>query len=179
MDQKILPASSTMKEFEKFLQSPYEIGVFLDMHIGQLHNINNMAKQAGKKMIYHLDMIKGIKGDEYGAEYVCQSVKPYGLISTKAKAIHKAKQNGVIAIERIFLLDSRALEQSYAMVRKSMPDYIEVLPGAMPWMIKEVKEELGIPILAGGLIRTKKDVQNALDAGAAAITTSKVELWDI
>jgi glycerol uptake operon antiterminator len=179
MDQKILPASTNMKEFERFLKSSYEIGVFLDMHIGQLKNISRLARENGKKMIYHVDLIHGIKSDEYATEYICQEFKPYGLISTKSGVILKAKQKGVIAVQRIFLIDSHALENSYKLIEKTLPDFIEVLPGAMPQMIKEVKDRVKVPIFAGGLIRTPEDVQNALDAGAAAITTSKRELWDL
>lgn len=179
MEQKILPASSNMREFERFLKSPYEIGVFLGMHIAQLKSVNQMAKDNGKKMIYHVDMIHGIKSDDYATEYICQEFKPYGLISTKASVILKAKQKGVLAIQRIFLLDTHALEKSYKLVEKTKPNYIEVLPGAMPWMIKEVFERLNTPIFAGGLIRTKEEVQSALEAGASAITTSKIDLWEM
>lgn len=178
MNQKILPASSNMKEFEKFLKSPYDIGVFLDMHISQLKNVSQMAKAHNKKMIYHVDLIHGLKSDDYAAEYICQEFKPYGLISTKSSVILKAKQKGVIAVQRIFLIDSHALEKSYKLIEKTRPDYIEVLPGAMPWMIKEVNERLSTPIFAGGLIRSEEEVKNALGAGAAAITTSKIELWE-
>ncbi|MGG0716891.1 glycerol-3-phosphate responsive antiterminator [Robertmurraya massiliosenegalensis] len=177
MNQKILPASTNMKEFELFLNSPYEIGIILEVHIAQLKNINQMAKQNGKRMIYHIDMIHGIKNDDYATEYICQEYKPYGIISTKSNVILKAKQKGVIAVQRIFLLDSHALEKSYRLIEKTKPDYIEVLPGAMPWMIKEVKERLKTPIFAGGLIRTQQEVVNALEAGASAITTSKIDLW--
>lgn len=178
INQKILPASSNMKEFERFLKSEYEYGVFLDMHIAQLKNVNQMAKEQGKKMIYHVDLIHGIKSDDYAAEYICQEYKPFGLISTKRSVILKAKQKGVIAVQRIFLIDSHALEKSYKLIEKTRPDFIEVLPGAMPWMIKEVKDRLNTPILAGGLIRNEREVQDALHAGATAITTSKIELWD-
>jgi glycerol uptake operon antiterminator len=41
-----------------------------------------------------------------------------------------------------------------------------------------VKERRDTKIFAGGLIRTTKDVEEALAAGADAITTSKRELWD-
>jgi glycerol uptake operon antiterminator len=179
MEQKILPASGNMKEFEQFLRSPYEIGIFLDMHIAQLKNINLMAKENSKKMIYHVDLIRGIKNDEYATEYICQEFKPYGLISTKASVILKAKQKGVIAVQRIFLIDSHAIEKSYKLIEKTRPDYIEVLPGAMPWMIAEIKERFKTPIFAGGLIRTSEEVRAALAAGADAITTSKKELWDL
>lgn len=179
MEQKILPASTNMKEFERFLKSSYNIGIFLDMHISQLKNITMMAKENGKKMIYHVDLIHGIKNDEYATEYICQEFKPFGLISTKAGVITKAKQKGVIAVQRIFLIDSHALEKSYQLLEKTLPDYIEVLPGAMPHMIKEVRERVKIPIFAGGFIRKPEDVHNALDAGATAITTSKRELWEL
>jgi glycerol uptake operon antiterminator len=178
IDQKILPAAANMKEFERFLRTDYECGVFLDMHIAQLKNVSLLAKEHGKKMIYHVDLIHGIKSDDYSAEYICQEYKPFGLISTKGSVILKAKQNGVLAIQRIFLIDSHALEKSYKLVEKTRPDFVEVLPGAMPWMIKEVKERLKKPILAGGLIRTEVEIKSALDAGATAITTSKVELWN-
>ncbi|MBA4536766.1 glycerol-3-phosphate responsive antiterminator [Bacillus aquiflavi] len=178
MNQKILPASSNMKEFERFLQSPYHIGVFLEMHISQLKNVCAMAKAHGKKLLYHVDLIHGLKNDDFATEYICQEFKPFGLISTKANVILTAKRKGVLAVQRIFLIDSHALEKSYRLVEKTKPDLIEVLPGGMPWMITEVQERVGVPILAGGLIRSVKEVQNALDAGATAITTSKTELWD-
>ncbi|RSD26826.1 glycerol-3-phosphate responsive antiterminator [Mesobacillus subterraneus] len=178
LNQKILPASSNMKEFEQFLKSPFEIGVFLELHISQLKHVNAMAKQHGKKMIYHVDMIQGLKSDDYATEYICQEYKPYGLISTKSSVILKAKQKGVIAVQRVFLIDSHALEKSYKLLERTQPDYIEVLPGAMPWMIKEVKERVNIPIFAGGLIRTADEVKSALAAGASAITTSKRDLWE-
>lgn len=179
MKQKILPASLSMRDFEKFLESPHEVGIFLEMHVAQLGNICKLAREYNKKMIYHVDMIHGIKNDDYAAEFICQEFKPFGLISTKANVILKAKQKGVVAIQRIFLLDSHALEKSYKLINKTRPDYIEVLPGTMPWMIKEIKEEVKTSVLAGGLIRTPEDVSNALDAGATAITTSKRDLWDI
>ncbi|WP_273123074.1 glycerol-3-phosphate responsive antiterminator [Bacillus weihaiensis] len=178
MLQKILPAFSSMKQFEKFLDSEYEIGVFLETHISQLTHIYQLSKQYKKKIIYHVDLIHGLKNDDYATEYICQEYKPYGLISTKSAVIMKAKQKGVVAIQRMFLIDSHALERSYRLVEKTKPDYIEVLPGAMPWMIKEVKERTNTKILAGGLIRSAKMVEEALDAGADGITTSNKELWN-
>nr|WP_142759834.1 glycerol-3-phosphate responsive antiterminator [Bacillus sp. HNG] len=177
VNQQILPASTTMKEFEYFLKSKYEIGIFTEIHIAQLKNIKRLANEYGKKMIFHVDMVHGIKSDEYATEFICQEFQPYGLISTKSSVIQKAKQKGVFAIQRMFLIDTHALEKSYKLIEKNQPDYIEVLPGAMPWMIQEVKERMNVPVLAGGLIRTKEEVQKALEAGATAITTSKRELW--
>jgi len=80
-------------------------------------------------MIFHVDLIHGLKNDDYGTEYICQEFSPFGLISTKANVILKAKQRGVLSIQRMFLIDSHALGQSYRLIEKTQPDYIEVLPG--------------------------------------------------
>lgn len=175
--QVILPAARDMKDFEKILRSNYEYGVFLDTHIGQLKSIFATANQHNKKMLLHADLIQGLKNDEYATEYLCQEIKPYGLISTRSSVILKAKQKGVLAIQRIFLLDTNALQKSYSLLEKTKPDFIEVLPGAMPNIIAEVYEHTQIPILAGGLIRTVSDVELAIKAGAIAITTSNHDLW--
>ncbi|WP_409298633.1 glycerol-3-phosphate responsive antiterminator [Peribacillus sp. SCS-26] len=53
-------------------------------------------------MICRVDLIQRLKRD--GIEFVLQELKHYGLISTKSSVILKAKQKGVIAIRRMFLL---------------------------------------------------------------------------
>ena len=177
LNQKILPAASTMKDFEKFLQSGFKTGVILETHLGQIKHITQMAKMADKQLFFHLDLINGLKNDEYGTQYLCQEFKPFGVISTKSAVIQEAKKHQAVAVQRIFMIDSHALERSYKMVKKSQPDYIEVLPGALPNMIKEVAGEIQLPIFAGGLIRTVEEAKDALEAGAVSITSSKRELW--
>lgn len=177
--QRILPAARKAKDLEKLLTLPYEWIVLLDMHVGQLQPLVQLAKSHGKKPIVHADLIEGLKNDEYAAEYICQAARPAGIVSTRAGVIAKTKKNGLLAIQRMFLLDTNALEKSYAMFERTKPDYIEVLPGVIPHMIAEVYARTGIPIFAGGLIRTRDDVERALQAGASAVTTSDRELWKL
>ncbi|MBD1382284.1 glycerol-3-phosphate responsive antiterminator [Metabacillus arenae] len=176
-NQKILPAVRNMKQFDRFLESNYEFGVLLDLHLGQLSSVVKTATRANKKLLVHVDLIQGLKHDEFAAEYICQEIKPAGLISTRSSVINKAKQRGLYAIQRLFLLDSNAFEKSLEHITRTRPDFIEVLPGLVPALITEVKEKTGIPIFAGGFIRTKEDIQNAIDAGATAVTTSDMDLW--
>jgi glycerol uptake operon antiterminator len=175
-----------MKEYERFLKSSYQIGIFLGMHIAQLKHINQMAKVNGKKMIYHVDMIHGIKGDDYATEYICQEFKPYGLISTKSSVILKAKQKGVLAVQRTFLLDTHALEKSYKLIAKTKPNYIEVLPGAMPWMIKEVFEKVNIPnegtcrrvLLQVGIGRKSERLIERPEKRSTGLEHSRIASWN-
>jgi len=145
-----------MKDFEQLLESDFEYIVLLDSHVGQLRSIMKYANAAHKKILLHADLVHGLKSDEYAAEFLCQEIKPAGLISTRTNIIHTAKKKGILAIQRLFLLDSIALETSFKQLKRSQPDYIEVLPGLVPHIIKEIKEVTGIPVLAGGLFVQKR-----------------------
>ncbi|MCC3371603.1 glycerol-3-phosphate responsive antiterminator [Cohnella sp. REN36] len=175
--QRILPAVRKMRDLEKLMRMPFDYVVLLDSHISQIKPILDLANAHGKRVLVHADLIEGLKNDEYAAEFLCQVMKPAGLISTRASVIAKTKLNGLLAIQRLFLLDSHALEKSYALLERTKPDFVEVLPGVMPHMIEEVLERTGIPVFAGGLIRAVSDVERAIEAGASAVTTSRVELW--
>lgn len=176
-NQPILPAIRNMKQFDEFLNSSFSYGVILDIHLGQLKGVIKEAQKHGKNMMVHVDLIQGIKHDEYGAEFICQDIKPAGIISTRSNVIAKAKQKKIYAIQRLFLLDTSAMEKSMEFIGKHKPDFIEVLPGIVPSLIQEIKEKTGILIFAGGFIRTEEDVEQALKAGAVAVTTSNTKLW--
>ncbi len=175
--QKILPAARSVKELEEMIESNYTYIVLLNSHIGQLKSLVQLAKSKGKKLLLHADLVQGLRNDEYAAQFLCQDIKPSGLISTRKNIVVTAKKHGLISVQRLFLLDSIALKSSYKLLETTKPDYIEVLPGVMPHIIKEVYEKTGIPIVAGGLIREKREVEDALSAGASAVTTSRRELW--
>lgn len=174
--QHILPAARDMKDLEELLESNYTYIVLLNSHVGQLKSIVKLAKSKRKKLLLHADLIQGLRNDEYAAQFLCQDVKPAGLISTRKSVVLTAKKHRLIAVQRLFLLDSIALESSYKLLEITKPDFIEVLPGVMPHIIKEVHEKTKISIIAGGLIREKQEVEDALSAGAIAVTTSRIEL---
>ncbi|OES43533.1 glycerol-3-phosphate responsive antiterminator [Domibacillus iocasae] len=175
--QLVLPAIRSMKDFEKMLSMNYEYGVFLDLHIGMVKSVLDLARQNEKNMFVHLDLISGLSGDEHGVEFIARYAKPYGIISTKGSALIKAKQKGLVATQRAFILDSNALNRSVKLAQKANPDYIEVLPGVAPKIIDLIRQGTGKPVFAGGLIDTKEEVEAALKAGASAVTTSNVDLW--
>lgn len=116
-------------------------------------------------MFVHVDLIQGIKHDEYGAEFICQEMKPAGILSTRSSVIAKAKQKKVYAIQRMFLIDTSAMKKSIELVKKHRPDYIEVLPGVVPELIKEVKEKPAFRSLRAGLSVLKKTSSRRLQQG--------------
>lgn len=176
-DQSILPALRDMRDLEMFLKSDLTIGVLLEVHVARLGAVFQLLEAHGKQVFVHLDLIQGLKADEFATEYICQSYKPYGIISTKGNVILKAKQKQVKTVQRLFLIDSSSLEKNYRLINRTQPDYIEVLPGLVPKYIRLVKEQTGIPVFAGGLISTLDEVDQAFAAGATVVTTSNQALW--
>ncbi|WP_214820024.1 MULTISPECIES: glycerol-3-phosphate responsive antiterminator [unclassified Exiguobacterium] len=175
--QSILPAIRDMRDLERFLSSELEVGVLLEIHMSRLEPIFKLLEKHQKKVFIHMDLIQGMKADEFATEYVCQTYRPFGVISTKGNVIVRAKQNHVLTVQRLFLIDSTSLEKSIKHIERSKPDYIEVLPGIVPKYIRRIQERTGIPVFAGGLIETTEEVDAALAAGASVITTSNRKLW--
>ncbi len=175
--QKILPAIRKMEDIEKIMASNYKYIVILEVHVSRLRAIFQIAEAHQKKLIVHMDLIHGLKSDEYATEYICQEFKPFGLISIKGSVILKAKQKGIKSIQRLFVLDSGSLEKGYALIGRTQPDYIEVLPGIVPKIISDIRKQTGKEVFAGGLIDTIEEVEQIYDAGAIAVTTSDKKLW--
>jgi len=173
----VIPAIRNMKDFEKVLKTDHEYIIFLESRLSQVESIVKYAKQHKKKVLMHADLIQGLKADEYGLEYLINNVKVDGIISTRVNFVASAKKNNLIGIQRLFALDSYALDHNLNACNKIQPDYIEVLPGIIPSILKEIHDKTGIPVIAGGLIRTKEDVENSLKNGAFAVTTSNTDLW--
>lgn len=175
--QTVIPAAHNYRDVEKILSLDAEYMVMLETQVGQLKSLVNLAASGGKKVILHADLIHGLKNDEYAVDFLCQDVRPAGIISTRGNVILKAKQHKVLAIQRLFMLDSSAFTKGTALVQKIKPDYIELLPGILPSMIEQMTELLHIPVIAGGLITTQAQVDEILAAKATAITTSQKSLW--
>lgn len=179
LPEGVVPAVRRMKDFEDALKTSSEYIIFLETRLSQLKSLVQHAKRNDKKVLVHFDLVQGLKSDEYGMEYVIHTVKPDGIISTRGNIISLAKKHHVLAIQRIFLLDSSALTTNLKILKRSQPDCIEVLPGVAPGVIEMIQQETDLPIIAGGLIREKKDIQAALDTGAIAVSTSEHHLWEV
>ncbi|TGB02318.1 glycerol-3-phosphate responsive antiterminator [Halobacillus salinus] len=177
LNQTILPAVKSVKDFETLLDRDTEYIILLESRLGLIRKLVKVGQKAGKKVWIHIDLVQGLKADEYGMEYIGQEVKPDGIISTRAHVIKRAKKHQILSIQRLFLIDSQAVEHNVSIIQKTQPDFVEVLPGVLPGMITEIKDRVGVPVIAGGLVRKPEEVSQALDSGASAITTSRSELW--
>ena len=135
------------------------------------------AHDAGKLLMVHVDLAEGIGKDRAGVAYLAKYGAD-GVISTKSNLIRYAKEQGLIAIQRCFALDSRGLDSITDTLRNTAPHLMEIMPGVIPKAIAKFAQS-GIPVIAGGLLQTKAEVMEAFDAGAAAVSTGSKTLWYI
>jgi len=136
-------------------------------------------KESGKCAVVHMDLITGLGGKEIAVDYLKQTTALDGIISTKPALIRRAGELGIFSVLRCFMIDSMAFENLKKQVENIRPDMVEILPGVMPKVLRQITKALPVPVIAGGLIRDREDVMNALGAGATAISTTRRDVWSL
>ena len=102
-----------------------------------------------------------------------------GILTTKTNMIRPAKDIGLVTVQRFFIVDSHSVDTAVESIRIAKPDVVEIMPGVVCKKIREFSDKVrNTPILAGGLIEFKEDVDNAIEAGATAVSTANRQLWD-
>lgn len=177
-DQPIIAAVKNNEEFQRALQS--DVGVIFLLY-GNILTVSQLTAQVhdcGKLVFVHLDMIEGLASKEVAADFIAGNTVADGVISTKAALTRRARELGLVGIQRFFLLDSKAM-LSVQQFSSSSADLVEVLPGLMPKIITRVAQSTRRPVIAGGLIQDKEDVITALAAGAVAVSTTNPDVWEM
>lgn len=139
-------------------------------------------KAAGKKAMVHIDLIAGLSAKEISVEFIARQTRADGIITTKPALVRRAKELGIFAVLRFFVIDSLALkniENLEMQCGTSRPNFIEVLPGVMPKVLGRIAKVSRIPMIAGGLITEKEDVIAALSAGAIAVSSTNQDVWNL
>lgn len=149
---------------------------------GNIMNIGECCRKlidAGKKVFIHVDMIEGLRADKAGIEFIKIYANPCGILSTKPSNIKFANQLQMYTIQRIFAIDTHSLKTGVKSIHETCPNAVEIMPGIASMIIKLIQKDVKVPIIASGLIDSKKDVMQSISAGAIAISTSSKELWEL
>jgi glycerol uptake operon antiterminator len=179
VENPVIAAVRCDEDLDVVLENDVKIVFVLYGSIVDIKDICSRLKEAGKIVFVHIDMIDGLKGDSKGVEYIKKVVEPFGVITTKLSNIKSAMNLGLYTIQRIFIIDSQSLQTGITNVQATKPHAVEVLPGIAYKMISIIQRDIKVPVIAGGMISEKKDVMDALSAGAVAISTSSRELWSM
>lgn len=175
----IIPALKNEENIEEAIKSGSEIVFIIMSNLMNIKDIVSRLKNEGKIVFVHADMVEGLSSSNYGVEFLVNTIRPDGIITTKHNMVSFARKNNIAVIQRYFILDSFSFKNTISHIRENKPDAIEILPGLMPKIIKRICNLVNLPVITGGLVEDKEDVMNALKAGAEGVSTTKIEIWSM
>ena len=175
----IIAAVRTPEALKHACQTDVGIVFILHATLSDLAEQVHFAKDAGKSVFIHADLVEGLSADAAAVRYLRDVTDADGLISTRSSVIRAAKECGFLTVQRFFVVDSQALEAIERTVSQTHPDCIELMPGILPTVVSRLHAKLPMPVIAGGLVETKEQVISLLSAGASGISTGREELWTL
>ncbi|HEX3015585.1 MAG TPA: glycerol-3-phosphate responsive antiterminator [Desulfobacteria bacterium] len=177
----IVPALKHTEDLAEVLSKAWIRVVFL---LGaDINTLEPVIKQSqrypNKLMLADVDLMEGIGKDAAGIAYL-KRMGLAGVVSVKSQLLNYAKENKMLNVQRLFLIDSEAIRTGVKVIKRVNPDAIEILPATVPkFAIEEFQKVTDASILGGGLLRSEQDVRVALANGLTAITASRRNLWNI
>lgn len=175
----IIASVKDVKNLDDALSSDCEIIFLLCGSIFNLKEIVGKAKKKNKMIFIHVDLVDGFSKDATALRYISEEIKPDGIISTKNSQLKTAKSLGMLTVQRIFIIDSLSIDTAVKASQMINPDAIEIMPGIMPRITKELSTSLDVPVIVGGLVSEKEEVINAVQSGALGVSTSSKEIWEM
>ncbi|MBE6966097.1 MAG: glycerol-3-phosphate responsive antiterminator [Ruminococcaceae bacterium] len=172
----VIAAVRSSEDFKKAVSSGCNMIFDLAPDISDVSEKARLAHSVGKKMFIHLDLASGIGKDRSGVAFV-KAAGVDGIISTRANIIKISRDAGLFTVQRFFAVDSQSVDTMVDSQKNSHADMVEIMPGVVGKVIAALKECISVPVIAGGLIETREEVDAALASGAAAVSTGKAELW--
>lgn len=178
IENPVIAAVKTVSGLQAALQSDGKAVFILCANILNLEELTAAVRRSGKCVFLHVDLMEGFVQKEIAVDYIVRRAAPDGIISTKQSLLRHAHKQGLLTIQRFFLLDSMSLDALRKDADGGCADFIEVLPG----VARTVEKAHAInrtPLIASGLIESKADVLDALRAGAIAVSGTDPGLWNL
>lgn len=179
-ENPVIMAIKDGKDLRKCLKDDYEDNKIVFVLFGSIETIPTIVdklKDKDKIVFVHENLIEGLSSSYYSPSFIKKYTRADGIITTRAQNAYEARRIGLSTVFRFFLLDSLSYESVKETLKNISADLLEVLPGIMPKMVTEISKRTAIPLVAGGLIRDKSDVIDALNAGAIAVSSSNYAVW--
>ncbi|NJP38430.1 glycerol-3-phosphate responsive antiterminator [Alkalicoccus luteus] len=177
-NQRVTPSVSGAGEFMKAALEGAEAIVLAQSSMEELVKVHKICRRRpGMKLLLHLDSMKGLSKTPEAVSFLAGYIKPDALITSSPQAAVEARRHGITSVLRCFAFDEESIDSSLKLIERANPDYVQVVPGVIPVTIRLMRAKTGLPVLAGGLVRTDADVCRAEKAGATGITSSCPDLW--
>lgn len=175
----IIAGVKDITKLDEALNSDCTIIFLLCGTIFDLKDTVKRAKEKGKQIFIHVDLLDGFSKDTTALRYISSEICPDGIISTKNSILKAAKSMGLLTVQRVFIIDSLSIGTAVKASQIINPDAIEIMPGIMPRIIQKLAGSLEVPVIVGGLVSEESDVKIALESGALGVSTSSKDMWGL
>ena len=174
----IIPAVRAPEFLLRGAQAPGKIVYFLFGNPEDIGERVDAVVAVGMVAIVNLDLVSGFARHQAAISYLAHR-QVRGVISTHPEPLRAARNFGLFAVKRTFLLDSAALQSALRSLDQFLPDALEVLPAmAAPHILAKLhKEHPRLPVIAGGLVHTLREIEDLVQQGITSVSVSDCRLW--
>ena len=135
LDEPVIAAVKTDDALTAALASPCSTVFLLASTLLNVGELVRRIHAAGKLAVVHIDLVDGLSAREVAVNSLIALCHPDGIISTHPSLIRRARHQGLLTIQRAFILDSLSLNNLSGQLEQGKPDFVEILPGIITGMI--------------------------------------------
>lgn len=175
---RIIPAVRAPQFLAQSVKSPGKIVYFLFGEPEDIGEMSRLVLTAGKVPVVNIDLAAGLARDQAAISFLAHR-QVQGIASTHPEPLRAARNFGLFAIKRTFLLDSAALDSALRSLDQFEPDALEVLPAmSAPRILDKLRQRYPhLPVIAGGLIKTLREIEELVQTGISSVSASDYRLW--
>lgn len=175
---RIIPAVRAPQFLAQSVKSPGKIVYFLFGEPEDIGEMSRLVLAAGKVPVVNIDLAAGLARDQAAISFLVHR-QVQGIASTHPEPLRAARNFGLFAIKRTFLLDSAALDSALRSLDQFEPDALEVLPAmSAPRILDKLRQRYPhLPVIAGGLIKTLREIEELVQTGISSVSASDYRLW--
>ncbi|AMD87742.1 hypothetical protein AXF14_09280 [Actinomyces radicidentis] len=176
---RVIPSVRNPRQLEQALASPSDEVLLTGVHIGNLAALARRARESGKEVMVHSDLVGGFRADTEGIRLLANEFHVDTVFSSSLSTLAAAKRTPLKRYLRIFLVDSRSLDKAVESISGFDGDGVELLPGPVAgYVLDEFRSLLpGRQILAGGFVRSRQTLAQLKAVGFDGVTTSCNSMW--
>jgi len=175
----VIAAAKDSQGLSVALRSQSTIVFVLYGDVTTIGPITRRVREAGKHPVVHIDLIGGLSLQPVACDFVRRATVAEGIISTHASLINRARELGLNTVMRFFMIDSMSFRNVARQAERDLqPDLIEVLPAVLiPDVYRALAQISKVPVMAGGLLTSRREVEEDLRAGCVAVSTTNQKVW--
>lgn len=181
LDKTIIPSVRELRYLSLACKTTSPLVLLTNTNIGNLKSQVAYVHKHHKKACVQLEMIDGLANNQTAIRLLKQLFKVDAISTTNIMSANAAKKIGIYSIFRFFLIDSVSLSRSLTILKNSQFDAIELLPSYCSIVFYPQIHDVVRPnttFIAGGFIRTQRQIDEMFQHGINAVSTSDIKLCE-